>query len=119
MDRCRSLLQAPDRQRLKGRRDRAILAILLSVGLHQAEAAKLQSRDVQQRKAHWALVDLMRKGRHIRSVPVPDWVNAAPYEGTRRGCRGWQGVSLRESQGSVSGNGITSVRALTSRNSRL
>ena len=26
---------------------------------------------------HWAIVDLVGKGRHIRTVPVPDWVKSA------------------------------------------
>lgn len=38
VDQCRSLLQAPDRRTLKGRRDRAILAILLGCGSRRAEA---------------------------------------------------------------------------------
>src|SRR5438094_2982792 len=28
----------------------------------------------QQREEHWAIVDLVGKGGHIRTVPVPDWV---------------------------------------------
>jgi integrase len=48
-------LRAPDEQTLKGRRDRAILAILLGCGLRRAEVAKLQIRDVQQREDHRAL----------------------------------------------------------------
>ena len=32
---------------MKGRRDRAILAILLGCGLRRAEVAKLQVRDIQ------------------------------------------------------------------------
>ena len=29
---------------------------------------------IQQREEHWAIVDLVGKGGHIRTVPVPDWV---------------------------------------------
>ena len=36
VDQCKSLLRAPDEQTLKGRRDRAILAILLGCGLRRA-----------------------------------------------------------------------------------
>ena len=32
---------------------------------------------LQQRDEHWAIVDLVGKGGHIRTVPVPDWVKAA------------------------------------------
>lgn len=30
----------------------------------------------QQREEHWAIVDLVGKEGHIRTVPVPDWVRA-------------------------------------------
>ena len=29
---------------------------------------------LQRRDDHWAIVDLVGKGGHIRTVPVPDWV---------------------------------------------
>jgi integrase len=31
---------------------------------------------LQQREEHWAIIDLVGKGGHIRTVPVPDWVRA-------------------------------------------
>jgi integrase len=29
---------------------------------------------LQQREDHWAIVDLIGKAAHIRTIPVPDWV---------------------------------------------
>jgi integrase len=29
---------------------------------------------LQQREEHWAIVDLIGKGGHVRTVPIPDWV---------------------------------------------
>src|SRR5258708_36661308 len=29
------------------------------------------------RQGHWAVVDLIGKGGHIRTVPIPQWVKAA------------------------------------------
>ena len=29
---------------------------------------------LQRREERWAIVDLVGKGRHIRTVPVPNWV---------------------------------------------
>jgi integrase len=68
-----ALWQAPDHQRLKGKRDRALLALLLC-GLRRHEAVALRLDHLQQREEHWAIVDLVGKGGHVRTVPVPDWV---------------------------------------------
>jgi hypothetical protein len=57
--------------------------MLLGCVLRRAEVAKLQVRDLQQRQEHWAVVDLVGKGRHIRTVPVPDWVEATLDEWTQ------------------------------------
>jgi site-specific recombinase XerD len=69
-----ALWQAPNRQRLKGKRDRALLALLLACGLRRHEAVTLTWDHVQQREEHWAIVDLVGKGGHIRTIPVPHWV---------------------------------------------
>jgi site-specific recombinase XerD len=73
-DQAHSLWQAPDGQRLKGKRDRALLGLLLACGLRRHEAVCLRVDDLQQREDHWAIVDLMGKAGHIRTVPIPDWV---------------------------------------------
>ena len=75
-DEARRLWQAPDANTLKGKRDRAILAVLLGCGLRRRELADLDFTHLQQREEHWAIVDLVGKGGHIRTVPVPDWVKA-------------------------------------------
>ncbi len=69
-----ALWQTPSIARLKGKRDRALLALLLACGLRRQEAATLEMRHIQQREGHWAIVDLRGKGGHTRTVPVPDWV---------------------------------------------
>ena len=74
-EQARSLWQSPDEARIKGKRDRALLALLLACGLRRHEAANLRVEDLQQREEHWAIVDLVGKGRHVRTVPMPDWVH--------------------------------------------
>jgi len=68
------LWQTPDNQRMKGKRDRALLALLLACGLRRHEAVSLRLDHLQQREDHWAIVDLLGKGGHVRTVPIPDWV---------------------------------------------
>jgi site-specific recombinase XerC len=107
---ARRLWQAPGANTLKGKRDRAILAVLLGCGLRRRELADLDFRHLQQRGEHWAIVDLVGKGGHIRTVPVPscvkatvdDWVAAAELESDklfrcvcRAGKRWGEGVTER------------------------
>lgn len=66
--------QTPDGQTLTGKRNRAILAILLGCGLRRRELAELTLESFQRREERWTIVDLVGKGRHIRPVPVPNWV---------------------------------------------
>ena len=60
----------------KGRRDRACSRYLLACGLRRHEAVNLTSDHLQQREEHWAIVDLIGKGGHVRTVPVADWVRS-------------------------------------------
>jgi site-specific recombinase XerD len=78
-------LGAPDRQTMRGRRDRALLAVLIGCGLRRSEAAGLTFEHIQQRDGRWVLVDLIGKRDKIRSVPMPNWAKAAIDE--------WRGAS--------------------------
>ena len=49
-----------------------MLALLLACGLRRHEAVMLTLEHLQQREEHWAIVDLIGKGSHVRTVPVPD-----------------------------------------------
>ena len=71
---ARLLWQLPSTDILKGKRDRAILAVLLGCGLRRRELAQLLFDHFQRREDHWAIVDLIGKAGHVRTVPVPEWV---------------------------------------------
>jgi len=74
---AQELLQAPNLTRLKGLRDRAILAVLLGCGLRRSEVAALTFDHIQQREGRWVIVDLVGKGARVRTVPMPSWTKAA------------------------------------------
>jgi site-specific recombinase XerD len=74
VEQSRALWQAPDSRRLKGKRDRALLALSIACGLRRHEAVDLRIEHLEQREEHWAIVDLNGKAGHVRTIPVPGWV---------------------------------------------
>jgi integrase len=71
------LLSGFDRATLRGKRDAAMLSVLLGCGLRRSEVAGPKISDIQRREDHWAIVDLVGKAGHVRTVPVPAWVKKA------------------------------------------
>jgi site-specific recombinase XerD len=71
------LLLLPDAGSLKGKRDRALLGVLLGAGLRRSEAAGLTFTHIQLRDGRWVIADLVGKHGRIRSVPMPGWVKVA------------------------------------------
>jgi site-specific recombinase XerD len=62
---------------LRAKRDYAMLAMLFGCGFRRSELVGLEMQEIQIRQGHWAVVDLIGKGGHIRTVPIPEWVKAA------------------------------------------
>ena len=58
-------------------RDHAMLTVLLGCGLRRGELLALQLAWIQQREEHWVIADLVGKGGHVRTVPMPAWVKDA------------------------------------------
>src|SRR5260370_42657701 len=75
--RRRNGFSLPDRESLKGKRDYAILALLLGCGLRRTElVSEVRVGAIAQRENRWVLVDITGKGNRVRSVAVPAWVKA-------------------------------------------
>ena len=87
-EQARELLKVPDRSTLKGKRDYAILALLVGCGLRRRELASLSVDVLQMREDRWVLADLCGKGNRIRTVAVPVWV--------KQGINAWQAAAKIE-----------------------
>ncbi len=70
----RQLMSLPDRQTVRGRRDAAVLALLIGCGLRREEACGLTVDQLAQYPDGWRLVNLVGKGNRVRTVSAPSWV---------------------------------------------
>ena len=76
-DQAKRLLGDPAPNTLRGKRDRAMVAVLVGCGLRRGELLALTREDVQLREEHWVIADLHGKANHVRTVPMPRWVKSA------------------------------------------
>jgi len=76
-DQARLLLEKADGGDLRSVRDLAMISVLVGCGLRWAELSALTVEDLHIRQGHWAIVDLVGKGGHVRTVAVPAWVKQA------------------------------------------
>jgi site-specific recombinase XerD len=72
----RRLLSTPTLDTLREQRNKAMLAMLIGCGLRRGELLALTVEAIQQREEHWVIADVNGKAGHIRTVPVPFWVEA-------------------------------------------
>jgi integrase len=77
------IINAPDTTTLKGKRDRAILAVLIGCGLRRAEVAHLSFQHIQERDGRWCIVDLVGKHSRLRTIPMSHWTKIAIDEWTQ------------------------------------
>ena len=71
-----ALLITPAADSLRGRRDRAVLALLFGTGMRRSEVAGVVVEKLRVIEERWVIADLTGKGRRIRTVPVPTWAMA-------------------------------------------
>ena len=102
------LLASMKRESLRGKRNYAMLAMLIGCGLRRGELLALSAESIQLREDHWVVADLMGKAGHVRTVPIPLWAKAAIDEwkdasGIKEGALF---RSIRK-QGQIWGSGMT------------
>jgi site-specific recombinase XerD len=107
-DQAQQLLDIPSTGSIRGLRDRAILAVLLGCGLRRSEVAALTTDHIQQRDGRWAVLDLVGKGRRVRTVPMPAWTKAAIDIWT-----GWAGIDAGRVFRSINKGGKVSSSGMT------
>lgn len=76
-EQCSEVLRSTFGTSMRTKRDYAMLAMLFGCGLRRSELVGLDVNDIQVWQGHWAIVDMIGKGGHIRTVPIPVWVKAA------------------------------------------
>jgi integrase len=101
-------LAVTDRQSLRGKRNYAMLAMLIGCGLRRGELLGLRVDSIQEREEHWVIADLLGKAGHIRTVPIPVWVKRAVEE-WQLASRVTDGVLFRaiDRTGRIWGTGMT------------
>jgi integrase len=84
-----------------------MLAMLIGCGLRRSELLTLTLESIQQREEHWVIADLVGKGGHVRTVPIPMWVKTAMDAWTAAGIT--RGVVFRaiNKAGRIWGNGMS------------
>jgi len=69
-EQVKTLLRSPNPETMRGKRDRAISAVLAGCGLRRSETAQLNIADMQKRDNRWAIADLYGKCGHIRAATL-------------------------------------------------
>jgi integrase len=76
-EQSKRLLTAAENDSLRGKRNHAILAVLIGCGLRRGELLALRVDAIQLREEHWVIADLLGKAGHIRTIPIPAWMKEA------------------------------------------
>ena len=71
------LINAPDDQTNKGKRDRVLLALLVGCALRRREVVNLDVEDIQYEDGRGVFIRVVGQRGRIRSIAIPDWVEEA------------------------------------------
>lgn len=72
-----ALMNAPDPATKKGKRDRALLALLVGCGLRRGEVVRLNVENLEKQGSHWHLAGVIGIHGRARNVPLPHWAKVA------------------------------------------
>ncbi len=70
---ARTLIESVSPGTLAGKRDRAMLAFLITAGLRRSELVELNFDNVRLAENRWVIADLVGKGGRVRTIPIPFW----------------------------------------------
>ena len=84
-----------------------MLTVLIGCGLRRGELLALRLESLQQREEHWVIADLVGKGGHVRTVPVPTWVKPTDTWTTAAGITDGAIFRAINKTGRIWGDGIT------------
>lgn len=109
VEQAKKLLEVHSGKHLRDLRNHAVLAMLLGCGLRRAELVAVKIEDFELREDHWVLADLIGKGRHMRTIPVPGWVKSV-VDAWKNAAKLQNGILFRaiNKTGKVQGQGFTS-----------
>src|SRR5215831_3480008 len=107
-EQAKRLLAVTDRASVRGKRDYAMIAMLIGCGLRRGELLALRVDSIQLCEEHCVIADLLGKAGHIRTVPIPSWVKLAVDE-WKEAARIAEGALFRSvnKTGRVWGTGMT------------
>ncbi len=91
---AQDLVDAISQRTLRGKRDAAMIGLLLGCGLRRSETVNLRVDQLQSRQNHWVIVDMLGKGGRLRTVPVPIWCKSL-IDAWLRGSRVTEGKVFR------------------------
>ena len=77
VEQAERLMNAPNPGTGKGKRDRALLSVLLGCALTRSEVVRLQPGSLRKVEGRWVVFEIEGKHRRKRSVPIPPWVKTA------------------------------------------